>query len=114
MSHDPLCAISGGPCCPWMGECDCQCTCDLIGKVRKDEADRVMSLRYQQVTGWQDMKEALAWQQGQRDMLAKCIAAVDEVGNKAGSWRPSDQPSEDYFVAVVDAIAALQALQEKP
>jgi hypothetical protein len=54
-----------------------------------------------------------AYELGQRDMLAKCIEAVDGAGNKAGSWRASDQPSEDYFVAIVDALTALRALQEK-
>ena len=55
----------------------------------------------------------VAYQQGQRDMLAKAITAVaDRVGNKAASWRASDQPSEDYFVAIVDAVAALRALLE--
>jgi hypothetical protein len=54
-----------------------------------------------------------AYELGQRDMLAKCIATVDGVGNKAGRWRAADQPSEDYFVAIVDAIAVLRDLQEK-
>jgi hypothetical protein len=56
----------------------------------------------------------VGFERGERDMLAKCIEAVDGVGNRAGSWRASDQPSEDYFVAIVDALTALRSLQEKP
>ena len=37
--HDPKCyvAINGGSCCPWMGQCDCQCMCDWIEEIRNDE-----------------------------------------------------------------------------
>lgn len=40
MTHDPLCPINSGPCCPWMGHCDCQCECDWIARVREDERKR--------------------------------------------------------------------------
>jgi hypothetical protein len=67
MIHDPLCVEpqTDYPCkrC-WEIECECLCICDILIKARRDEADRVMQLRYREVTGWQDMKEALAWQQG--------------------------------------------------
>ena len=35
--HDPVCPVSEGSCCPWMGDCDCQCLCDWIARVREDE-----------------------------------------------------------------------------
>ena len=37
--HDPLCYVAknGGNCCPWMPSCDCQCMCDWIAEIRKDE-----------------------------------------------------------------------------
>lgn len=35
--HDSLCECYEGPCCPWMGPCECQCLCDFIAKVREDE-----------------------------------------------------------------------------
>lgn len=35
--HDHLCPNSKGTCCPWMGECECQCLCDWIQEIRKDE-----------------------------------------------------------------------------
>ena len=40
MTHDPLCVNSKGSCCPWMGECTCQCRCDEIEKIREDERTR--------------------------------------------------------------------------
>lgn len=39
--HDPLCNIVDGPCCPWMGDCTCQCNCDFIAEVRRDDRQRV-------------------------------------------------------------------------
>lgn len=35
--HDPLCVVSQGSCCPWMGDCTCQCLCDFINEIRKDQ-----------------------------------------------------------------------------
>jgi hypothetical protein len=40
--HDPLCNIVDGPCCPWMGDCDCQCTCGWIAKIREDEDRQIL------------------------------------------------------------------------
>jgi hypothetical protein len=42
MTHDPICNNSSGPCCEWMGECDCQCTCDWIAAVRNDHTQRIV------------------------------------------------------------------------
>lgn len=42
MTHDPLCLNAEGTCCPWMGECNCQCTCDWIAEVREDEARQIL------------------------------------------------------------------------
>jgi hypothetical protein len=109
MTHDPLCVEpqTDYPCkrC-WEIECECLCICDILAKARKDEADRVMSLRYQHVTGWQDMKEALAWQQGQRDMLAKCIALIEE----SVPWSAENWIAVDERAAI---LAALRDLQDR-
>jgi hypothetical protein len=122
MSHDPLCVEpqTDYPCkrC-WEIECECLCICDILAKARRDEANRVMQLRYQEVTGWQDMKEALAWQQGQRDMLAKCIATVetaicDERDSTRAHIRYDCCGCSTIDAMSEDAIAALRALQEKP
>lgn len=37
IKHDKFCANYKGPCCPWMGDCTCQCTCKEIKAIRKDE-----------------------------------------------------------------------------
>lgn len=33
--HDLMCPNYKGSCCPWMGECDCQCMCDFITVIRE-------------------------------------------------------------------------------
>ena len=33
--HFPECPNAHGSCCPWMGDCTCQCLCDLIGRVQQ-------------------------------------------------------------------------------
>lgn len=38
--HDPLCNIYEETCCPWMGECECQCNCDFIQEIREDQDAR--------------------------------------------------------------------------
>lgn len=40
MTHDPLCVNHNGSCCPWMGDCTCQCTCDTIAIIRADQHTR--------------------------------------------------------------------------
>lgn len=44
MIHDPLCYVAknGGTCCPWMGNCDCQCMCDYIAEIRNDTLDKAI------------------------------------------------------------------------
>jgi hypothetical protein len=39
-AHDLLCPVHAGSCCPWMGDCDCQCACDFLHKVRTNERNR--------------------------------------------------------------------------
>jgi len=80
------------------------CICDVIAQVREDE--RLKNLDYAYIA-------AQAEADGQGDMLAKCIEAVEAL-------------SHDFYCASLDvrkppcncpqgdAIDALQALQEKP
>jgi cytochrome P450 len=42
MDHDSKCPNYEGPCCPWMGECVCQCLCDFIFDIRKDEDQQIL------------------------------------------------------------------------
>ena len=110
MTHDPLCSWYGSTEFETVIGCD---DCDLIAKVRVEESNRVMTMRYTQVKGWQEMKEAIAYQQGMEDMLAKCIAAV--LGVSVYRW-PYSEPHDEYTecITVDGAVAALRALQEKP
>jgi hypothetical protein len=67
--------------------CGADCHCDLIAKVREDE-------RRQSASDYVD---------GERDMLAKCIAAVDAaVTEWESEW------------SIDDIYRALRAQQEKP
>lgn len=34
--HDPKCPNHQGSCCPWMGDCECQCLCDFIREIRAE------------------------------------------------------------------------------
>ena len=116
MNHDPL--------CPWMQPCpgsyegkphelipldspdldevcyNCtstECRCNLIAKVREDEHAKDLDFAY---------VAAQAEADGQRDMLVKCIALIEE----SVPW------SSDNWMAVKERIAilnALRALQEK-
>lgn len=43
LAHDKFCPVYEGSCCPWMGNCVCQCNCDDIAAIRKDE--RAAALR---------------------------------------------------------------------
>ncbi len=45
MSHDPFCENHAGTCCPWMGDCDCACTCARIREIRDDERRRIVARR---------------------------------------------------------------------
>jgi hypothetical protein len=44
MTHDPLCPNASGSCCPWIGECACQCECEFAAKVRADERQTCVSI----------------------------------------------------------------------
>ena len=35
-THDPKCPNHQGSCCPWMGDCECQCLCDFIREIRAE------------------------------------------------------------------------------
>jgi len=39
--HDPLCENYNGTCCPWMGDCECQCMCEYIDTIRQDQIRRM-------------------------------------------------------------------------
>ena len=65
MTHDPLCELANGPCCPWLGDCACQCSCDRIEEIREDERRRAMDavakMDLRLMTPHESMIAALAW-----------------------------------------------------
>lgn len=42
MIHDRFCINSKGPCCEWLGDCDCQCLCEFINEIREDEREQAV------------------------------------------------------------------------
>jgi hypothetical protein len=91
MTHEPLCYSSHGK--PLSR--DPFCHCELIAKVREDVVNRFVGAAQ---VHW-DAGYAFGVDEGQRNMLAKCIAAVEALPS---SWLG---PSP---------IAALRSLQDQP
>jgi len=96
MTHDPLCGLAQ-PCDeeePEHGYCSMQhglycihchqwCICNVIAKVCEDERDGIQAVRLRTLFNEQGYRD------GQRDMLAKCITAVEEIipdDSDNGSW----------------------------
>jgi hypothetical protein len=42
-THFPECINFAGPCCPWMGDCTCQCICDILGACEKRVIDKAFA-----------------------------------------------------------------------
>lgn len=73
MSHDPLCDCHAGPCCPWMDDCTCQCSCDRISEIREDERrqamDAVAKMDLRVMSPHESQIAALAWMDGRQTCL---------------------------------------------
>lgn len=73
MTHDRLCSNTTGTCCPWMGDCDCQCTCSLIARIREDERRQAMEAIAQMDIRTMTIEEtkiaALAWMDGRQTCI---------------------------------------------
>ena len=78
MNHDPLCLLPqvDYPCkqC-WEIDCECTCICDIIDKVRKDAGSAGPIIGSLSIAALGEANRS-AYEQGQRDMLAKCIETV--------------------------------------
>jgi hypothetical protein len=99
MTHDPLCPAMN---CIDSGCGDC-CRCGLIAKVRDGERDSVAAVRLRTVF-WEQ-----GYRDGQRDMLAKCIEAVEAITYGTGmGWLDGE------WLARQETLTALRALQEQP
>ena len=108
MTHDPLCPWSA-PKCAFCRDTDCtcdDCSCDLIAKVRAEYKDAI-AVTENAFRGaeqaWYRAGVTAGYEQGKRDMLAKCIAAVETRINVG-----------DRFIVAEHVLYELRALQEKP
>jgi hypothetical protein len=74
--------------------------CDLIAKVREEQRIGIEAVAYF----------------AQRDMLAKCIAAVEAlpVGIRDDRFEPDDPPKYFRYYNEESVLTTLRALQEKP
>ena len=105
MTHDPLCPTllcnhnDKGEC--WWGDFECPnpCRCDLIAKVRQDQRIISLSTRVRELKPY-----ANGYCDGERDMLDKCISAVE--------WSHDHNP--EHAQGLWLALTELRALQEKP
>ena len=105
MTHDPLCQNAKGTCCPWMGDCSCQCMCDFIDEIRADERNK------HDIPVCDNCGER-CWERPQMDKrTAKVYDAIFGRG-KPLSWREDDDcGSRDQMLSI--AKAAVDALQPK-
>ena len=102
MTHDPLCPQQprdDGATLTLLDGTPVYCACALIAKVRQDQQILSLSTRVRELKPY-----ANGYCDGERDMLAKCIAAVE-------AWaleNPYEYPSPNRI------ISDLRALEEKP
>jgi hypothetical protein len=100
MTHEPLCYCSHGK--PLSR--DPFCHCELIAKVREDVVNRFVGAAQ---VHW-DAGYAFGVDEGQRNMLAKCISAVEACGDDKGYVYSDTETGIEW------AVAALRALQDQP
>jgi hypothetical protein len=115
MTHDPICPQGGGASITTTdGLGDFPCLCNLIAKVREDERDGIQAVRLRTLFNEQGYRD------GERDMLAKCIALCDShitrINNEAASQDYERFANEFYANAdgIEFIVGELRALQEKP
>lgn len=96
MTHDKLCyvAINGGNCCPWLPECDCQCMCEYIKEVRDDTLASLTGLEWYSKARWTGYYEGI-------DAAREAVATIGVRKDTSHDMR-------------VQALAAIEALKEKP
>ena len=85
-THFPECINYAGPCCPWMGECTCQCICDILRACEKRMEQRYNDILF-------DICNA-EYENGYEDGINEAIVAVQELMNKPGAH------AEHYISAI--------------
>lgn len=76
-NHDVMCPNAEGSCCPWMGDCDCQCNCDLINRVREDES--------------------MNCYEHQKKSILQCISVVENLSHKPDA-------STDHYLSAMRSL----------
>ena len=117
--HLPECPVADGPCCPWMGECECQCMCDLlrvcsqrvhtseaIKRVEAYERGFIEGIREGRLRSSKESRRSHkeAYAQGLNNGLnaaREAVAALDVPSNWVGSTRQG----------LNNALAAIDALR---
>ena len=82
MRHDHLCELATEPCCPWIGDCACQCTCDRIEQIREDERRQAMEavakMDLREMSPHESKIAALAWMDGRQTCIDHQIDTTTE------------------------------------
>lgn len=116
MSHDSMCPVAeaGGSCCPWMGECDCQCMCDLILTVIQRTHTREAKKR---VAAMEDgIREGI--KQGRARTVSEMRMQIKEAwrdGRASGidAAREAVEQVSSLLHPLGPALAAIDALREE-
>jgi hypothetical protein len=88
-THFPECINFAGPCCPWMGDCTCQCICDILRACE----ERVTK---QNETNIFDLYDA-EYENGYEDGINAAIVAVQELMNKPGAHA-------EHYISAIDLL----------
>ena len=70
-THFPECPNDAGSCCPWMGDCACQCICDVLRACEKRMEQRYNDILF-------DICNA-EYENGYEDGINESIVAVQEL-----------------------------------
>jgi len=99
--HDILCNVYENACCPWIGNCECQCTCDIIAIIREDEQMKEYNRPFDEVS--------MLWHK--RGYAAALRDAVEAVKVQSPAiWSYPLHGAERTGVWLDDAVAAIEAL----
>ena len=120
MNHDPLCPFfndhtgrelvrqTKNPCV----------YCDLIARAREGEKERILQAAYESAPAqvWQD-EVARVYNIGYMEAISNAVKAVEVLHKDDKSLRKvsgKKYVDEDYYGALDDTIAAIEALKGKP
>lgn len=115
MTHDPLCPVIGSSAeTYWLPNCP---NCSLIARVREDEKKRILQAAYESAPSQVRQDEvARIYNIGYTEAISNAVKAVEVLHEDDKTLRKvsaKDHVDDDYYWALDDAIAAIEALRER-